>query len=148
MDELSQDQKTKVRAKTPFIDIPAEECVIVGPLDPCTIVIFGASGDLTSRKLVPALYNLYLNDGLPKPYIIVGASRTTLSHDEFREKLKTNYAATENADLARWEEFAACVSRRSAAGARDALLEIRPRPRRPPGRLEIGGHGSPGVGVV
>jgi glucose-6-phosphate 1-dehydrogenase len=55
---------------------------------------------------VPALYNLYLNDGLPKPFIIVGASRTTLSHEEFREKLKTSYAATDNADLSQWDEFA------------------------------------------
>ena len=88
------------------MDIGAEECVTVGPLDPCTIVIFGASGDLTSRKLVPALYNLYLNDGLPKPFIIVGASRTDLSHDEFREKLKASCAATDNSDLALWHEFA------------------------------------------
>jgi len=43
---------------------------------------------------------------LPKPFIIVGASRTTLSHGEFREKLKTSYAATENSDLSRWDEFA------------------------------------------
>ncbi len=106
-DDPYGEQMTRVRAKAPAMDIPAEECVRIGPLDPCTIVIFGASGDLTSRKLIPALYNLYLNDGLPKPFIIVGASRTTFSHDEFREKLKASYAATENADLGGWEEFAA-----------------------------------------
>ena len=104
-DDNVRDQKTTVEAKAPPMDIPLEECVGVGRLDPCTIVIFGASGDLTSRKLVPALYNLYLNDGLPKPLIIVGASRTALSHDEFREKLKRSYSATANADLSLWDEF-------------------------------------------
>ena len=89
------------------MDIPVDECVTIGPLDPCAIVIFGASGDLTARKLVPALYNLYLHDGLPKPFVILGASRTSMSHEEFRERLKASYAATENADLAQWEDFAA-----------------------------------------
>jgi glucose-6-phosphate 1-dehydrogenase len=106
LDDNERNQITTVEAKAPPMDIPPRECVAVGPLDPCTIVIFGASGDLTSRKLVPALYNLYLNDGLPKPFIIVGASRTTLSHEEFREKLKTSCLASENADLSLWDEFA------------------------------------------
>jgi glucose-6-phosphate 1-dehydrogenase len=107
IEELNQDQITRVQAKTPSMEIPGDECVTIGPLDPCTIVIFGASGDLTARKLVPALYNLYLHDGLPKPFVIVGASRTSMSNEEFRERLKASYAATEKADLARWEEFAA-----------------------------------------
>ena len=36
-------------------------------VEPCTMVIFGASGDLTARKLIPALYHLYLDDALPDP---------------------------------------------------------------------------------
>ena len=104
--EQDRDQLTRVEAKAPPVNMHAEECVKVGPLAPCTIVIFGASGDLTSRKLVPALYNLYLNNGLPKPFIIVGASRTTLSQDEFREKLKACCAAKTGSDLALWQEFA------------------------------------------
>ncbi len=107
VDDQYQEQITRVQARAPALDIPPQECVVIGPLDPCAIVIFGASGDLTARKLVPALYNLYLNDGLPKPFVIVGASRTAMSHEEFRERLKANYGATEKADLARWEEFAA-----------------------------------------
>ena len=107
VDDQYGEQITRVRARAPAVDIPRTECVMIGPLDPCTIVIFGASGDLTARKLVPALYNLYLHDGLPKPFVIVGASRTSMSHEEFRERLKASYAATEKADLARWEEFAA-----------------------------------------
>jgi glucose-6-phosphate 1-dehydrogenase len=106
-DEQMREQAARVQAKAPSMDIPVEECVTIGPLDPCAIVIFGASGDLTARKLVPALYNLYLHDGLPKPFVILGASRTSMSHEEFRERLQASYAATEDGDLAQWEEFAA-----------------------------------------
>jgi glucose-6-phosphate 1-dehydrogenase len=106
VEDQDRDKITKVKGKAPPMDIPPQECVVIGPLDPCTIVIFGASGDLTARKLVPALYNLFLNEGLPSPFAIVGTSRTDLTHDEFREKLKTSYAATENSDLSGWNEFA------------------------------------------
>ena len=41
----------------------------------CSIVIFGATGDLTHRKLVPALYNLFLNDELPDSFRIIGFAR-------------------------------------------------------------------------
>ena len=52
-----------------------------------TIIIFGASGDLTSRKLVPALYSLYKKNRLPADTRIVGASRSQFSHDEWRNSL-------------------------------------------------------------
>jgi glucose-6-phosphate 1-dehydrogenase len=50
------------------------------------LVIFGASGDLTKRKLIPALYDLFLQDLLPEKFAVLGASRTKLSDDDFREK--------------------------------------------------------------
>jgi glucose-6-phosphate 1-dehydrogenase len=53
-----------------------------------TVVIFGASGDLTQRKLIPALYNLCLKLRLPEPFTIVGVSRSPFSHEEFREKVR------------------------------------------------------------
>ncbi len=49
------------------------------------IVIFGASGDLTYRKLVPALFDLFAQDLLPENSAILGVSRTNLSDDAFRE---------------------------------------------------------------
>ena len=49
------------------------------------IVIFGASGDLTKRKLIPALFELYTRQFLPDSFAIVGASRSPLSDDEFRK---------------------------------------------------------------
>jgi glucose-6-phosphate 1-dehydrogenase len=56
--------------------------------DPCVLVIFGASGDLVRRKLVPALYYLSRNDLLPESFLIVGTSRTKMSHESFRDSLK------------------------------------------------------------
>ncbi len=56
--------------------------------DPGVVVIFGASGDLTSRKLVPALYDLAAQRRLPMEFAVVGISRTEMSHEEFRDKLR------------------------------------------------------------
>ena len=52
-----------------------------------TIVIFGASGDLTSRKLVPALYSLFAKGRLPKGTRIVGVARTKFTNEAWREEL-------------------------------------------------------------
>src|ERR687886_2597156 len=56
--------------------------------DPCVLVIFGASGDLTQRKLFPALYALAFRRLLPERFAIVGVARTEESDDEFRERMK------------------------------------------------------------
>ena len=58
------------------------------PVGPCTAVIFGAGGDLTKRKLVPALYNLVREGLLPKDFAIVGFARAPLGTDGFRAKLE------------------------------------------------------------
>ena len=54
---------------------------------PVTLVIFGASGDLTQRKLVPALFSQYRKGRLPGGTRIVGFARRPYSHDEFRAHL-------------------------------------------------------------
>ena len=51
------------------------------------LVIFGASGDLTKRKLIPALYDLYTQNLLPDQFAVLGVSRTELSDDAFRERM-------------------------------------------------------------
>ena len=56
--------------------------------EPGVMVIFGASGDLTARKLVPALYDLAAQRLLPMEFAVVGISRTEMSHDDFRGKLR------------------------------------------------------------
>src|SRR5215204_4228852 len=55
---------------------------------PTSIVIFGASGDLTQRKLVPSLFNLYLKGRMPKQFRIVGYGNTAFSDDQFRTHLE------------------------------------------------------------
>ncbi|MFZ1807903.1 MAG: glucose-6-phosphate dehydrogenase, partial [Cyclobacteriaceae bacterium] len=52
-------------------------------------VIFGASGDLTQRKLVPAIYSLYVQNMLPDKFVMLGVSRTDFSDDKFRNKMKS-----------------------------------------------------------
>ena len=73
-----------------------------------TIVIFGASGDLTSRKLIPALYSLHRKQRLPQPTKVVGVSRRPFSHDEWRDRLAetTTQFAGDQFDSETWEEFA------------------------------------------
>jgi glucose-6-phosphate 1-dehydrogenase len=56
--------------------------------EPCAMVIFGASGDLTKRKLFPALYSLALRQLLPERFGVVGVARSAESHDEFRERMR------------------------------------------------------------
>ena len=79
---------------------------------PHTIVIFGASGDLTSRKLVPALYNLMRAGSLPEQTRIVGFSRTPLSDAEWRASLRDTTAKHCDCgplDDDSWGRFAATI---------------------------------------
>ena len=78
-------------------------------IEPCVVVIFGASGDLAKRKLVPALYRLAYERRLPPGFAILGVSRTKLSDDEFRAKMKESVQAyLENSpfDESLWNDFA------------------------------------------
>ncbi len=57
------------------------------PAPPCAMVIFGATGDLTKRKLIPALYNLVNDELLPDEFAVVGIGRSPLSEEEFRQRM-------------------------------------------------------------
>src|SRR5881296_337862 len=57
------------------------------PGDPCVMVIFGAAGDLTRRKLVPALYNLARNQLLSREFAVLGIAHSSMSEEEFRKKV-------------------------------------------------------------
>jgi glucose-6-phosphate 1-dehydrogenase len=74
--------------------------------DHCIMVIFGASGDLTTRKLLPALYNLTRNNLLPKEFAILGFAKDQLSEEDFRSRARKDirdYAgAPENCALCDW----------------------------------------------
>ncbi|MFL6193891.1 MAG: glucose-6-phosphate dehydrogenase [Thermoanaerobaculia bacterium] len=62
------------------------------PAPPCALVIFGATGDLTKRKLIPAVYNLRANRLLPDELAVVGVGRSPLSDDEFRQRITDELA--------------------------------------------------------
>ena len=69
------------------VDItPAQETL--PPVEPCTLVIFGGSGDLARRRLIPALYNLLLDGLMPSNYIVLGLGRTAMSDEEFRAAVR------------------------------------------------------------
>lgn len=76
--------------------------------EPCTVVIFGATGDLTHRKLVPALYNLAAEGELPPDVRIVGFARRAKGDDEFRAGLEAvnRKVSRSGHDAALWEGFA------------------------------------------
>ncbi|HEY6581945.1 MAG TPA: glucose-6-phosphate dehydrogenase [Rubrobacter sp.] len=75
--------------------------------EPGVMVIFGASGDLTSRKLVPALYDLAAQRRLPLEFAMVGISRTEMSHEEFRSKLRKTLEEQRSGEVSDdvWESF-------------------------------------------
>ena len=89
-------------ATAPDLQIPQGTCLIDGIVEPCTLVIIGASGDLTARKIIPALYNLDLQGGLPDSFLIVGCARTPLRDEAFREKMKTAVRNSGPLDESRW----------------------------------------------
>src|ERR1700681_2094334 len=57
----------------------------ITPADPCTIVIFGASGDLSRRKLIPALYSLAAQNCLARRFAIIGFARTPMTDEAFQK---------------------------------------------------------------
>jgi glucose-6-phosphate 1-dehydrogenase len=77
------------------------------PGDPCVMVIFGAAGDLTRRKLIPALYNLATEQLLSREFAVVGLSRNPMNTEQFREKVSQDIKqyATGPVDSDLWEWF-------------------------------------------
>lgn len=79
-------------------------------ISPCALVIFGASGDLTARKLIPALYHLFKDHQLPQPFRVVGVSRRESTDAAWRESLHSvliQVSRTQPVDAAIWADFAA-----------------------------------------
>src|SRR5882762_6525825 len=80
-----------------------------GASDPCAIVLFGASGDIAKRKVIPALFDLAAHNSLGSRYALIGFARTPMSDDSFRSA--TGEAAKSMSDIgpvdpAKWTEFA------------------------------------------
>lgn len=100
-------------ASAPDLGLDPEECLAPQRSDPCTIVIFGATGDLTARKLIPALYDLYVNNGLPDPFAIVGCGRTPLDDHRFRDRMEKALRKTGKLNPSKWKIFSAALHYRS-----------------------------------
>src|SRR6266513_689224 len=79
---------------------------------PCTIVMFGATGDLTHRKLIPALYNLAADGDLPPAVTIVGFARREKSDEQFRSELEkaTRKFSRQPVRDEMWTTFAQSIS--------------------------------------
>ena len=81
-------------------------------VEPCSIVVFGASGDLTARKLVPALYHLFKERQMPATFRIIGFARREKTDESWRAELREalgQFSRTKPVDDAVWREFAANV---------------------------------------
>ncbi len=79
---------------------------------PTIFFIFGGTGDLTSRKLVPALYNLFIDGWMPDKFAIIGLGRTQQSDEQFRNLLLDDinkFSRSGKADAQQWKTFAAYV---------------------------------------
>ena len=100
-------------------------------VEPATIVVFGGAGDLAHRKLIPALFNLYLDGLLPPRLAVVGTGRQAFDDEAYRNTMREGVErfSRRKLDEARWRTFAEALffvsldienrrrSRRSARGS-------------------------------
>lgn len=80
---------------------------------PTVIVIYGGTGDLTKRKLIPAFYNLYIEGWMPDKFAIIGLGRTELSDDDYKHHLYeglAEFSRSGEPDREIWERFSASLS--------------------------------------
>ena len=78
-------------------------------LEACSIVIFGASGDLTARKLIPALYHLFKEKQMPATFRVIGFARREKTDASWRQELRTaldQWSRTKPVDDQVWAAFA------------------------------------------
>lgn len=109
--------KNRPAEETPHVHAPTEE-VVRNPLrlgtalervpEPCVLVVFGATGDLTSRKILPAIYNLRRSGLLPAETAVLGFSRRPLSDEDFRKLMEDSCAnfSRVKVEPGLWHDFA------------------------------------------
>src|SRR6202040_4339677 len=93
------------------IEVDASPASVVGSSvnEPCTVVLFGASGDLAKRKVIPAMFDLASHNALGPRYAIVGFARTPMNDESFRSSLEEASKSESEIgpiDPKKWEEFA------------------------------------------
>jgi len=87
------------------LGLEGDKLLVDDVLEPCILVIIGASGDLAGRKLLPALFSLYLQRGLPTPFTILGSSRTKMSDEDWRAKAKQAAVDSAGFNESCWDAF-------------------------------------------
>ena len=113
---------------------------------PFSIIIFGASGDLTYRKLLPALFALFCNDLLPDDFVILGAARSPYNEDSIRKRTREGVEAFgrfKPSECEKWEAFASHLfyqqlqydSADDFAVLKKRLASLEKQQRIPPNRL-------------
>jgi glucose-6-phosphate 1-dehydrogenase len=114
-------------AENPF----REGLTVERAAEPCAVVIFGATGDLTRRKLIPALFSLYLQGLSPAKFAIIGFARRPWSDDYFREHMRSavlEHSSASASNLGAWETFARSLSYvQSSFGDADGYLRLKER---------------------
>ncbi|HZO90969.1 MAG TPA: glucose-6-phosphate dehydrogenase [Chthonomonadaceae bacterium] len=104
-----------IAEETPTITAEIEEMedrlgpLLERPEEPCAFVIFGASGDLTGRKLIPALYNLFCQELLPRGFAVIGYALTPMEDASFRQQMRQKVKDSPEVLAFRpklWDEFA------------------------------------------
>ena len=100
------DGETACQMKTKPVYRTTGTCAVEIP-GPCGLVIFGASGDLTKRKILPAIYRLQRNRLLPEEFFILGPGRTRMNTDSFREEVLSavKNAFAKDFDETSWNEL-------------------------------------------
>lgn len=97
---------TRIQATAiPFTQLSTPE------VDPCVMVIFGASGDLTKRKLVPALYDLVCDGSLPRDVMVLGIGQDQMTDKEFRDQMRPGVSDAQKTGEVVQEEWTAFASR-------------------------------------
>ena len=100
-------------------DERAQEVTAAEPdsaMEPCTLALFGASGDLTQRMIMPAIFRLARRGLLSPQFRLIGYARSRMTDDEFRERMRDAVMRDARAgDEQAWPEFAARLSYISAA---------------------------------
>ena len=90
--------------------VPANGVELRKPTQPCSIVIFGASGDLTARKLIPALYHLFKEKQMPPAFRVIGFARREKTDESWRagiaRRRSTSFRARNLWMTQVWREFA------------------------------------------
>jgi len=86
------------------------ECVLDPMTEPMILIIFGATGDLTARKVFPAVYNLFQSKSLPRPFLILGVGRSPLTSSIFRKKMEQSIREHSEKSPDVWKDIAPAIS--------------------------------------